>query len=100
MLPTETRKPLDTGLGSAMDEAVPLYPTETDAEAAYKAACLPDRLRELWEAQKVWALAAGILAASQAQSELNGEPITPAELEAMRESVAQESLDMDPEPTP
>jgi hypothetical protein len=43
-MPTETRKPLDTGLGSAMDEAVPLYPSE-DALTAYAAACLPDRLR-------------------------------------------------------
>lgn len=43
-MPTETRKPLDTGLGSAMDEAVPLYPTEATTPA-YAAACLPDRLR-------------------------------------------------------
>ncbi len=41
---TNTRKPLDTGLGSVMDAAVPLYPSE-DALTAYAAACLPDRLR-------------------------------------------------------
>ena len=40
---TNVRKPLDTGLGSAMDEAVPLYPPEP--LTAYTAACLPDRLR-------------------------------------------------------
>lgn len=44
---TNSRKPVETGLGSAIDEAVPLYLPEplTPEAAAYAAAYLPDRLR-------------------------------------------------------